>query len=202
LHFAGRNDHLTHIDAIPALLSGKAQWLSHAHRYPLEYHYSGSTAAMPDKRSQANSHGIDGICTGPAASWRHEFRAERNIHRLIPHPDGKRNASMPFHLFRLSWIAFIATTSGIPSVDIRKSCQAAAGTMADLIAGSTVQHDLDVCLGSEQAVREQLIKNWRTYSSAEKTQCVQPSVYLPSYIEWLTCLEMGMSVRRPDTKPP
>jgi hypothetical protein len=108
----------------------------------------------------------------------------------------------PFVPIVLGSHLLIATTSGIPSVDIRKSCQAAAGTMADLIAGSTVQHDLDVCLGSEQAAREQLIKKWTAYSFADKKQCVQPSVYLPSYIEWLTCLEMEMSVRRPDTKPP
>jgi hypothetical protein len=115
---------------------------------------------------------------------------------------GAPSMPFPFVPIALGSHLLIAATAGIPSVDIRKTCQAAAGTMADLIAGSTIQHDLDVCLSSEQAAREQLIKDWTTYSSAEKTQCVQPSVYLPSYIEWLTCLEMEMSVRRLDTKPP
>jgi hypothetical protein len=93
----------------------------------------------------------------------------------------------------------VAASAGIPNVDIRKTCQAATTVMTDLMAGSTAERDLEVCLSSEQSAREQLIKDWTTYSSAEKTQCVQPSVYLPSYIEWLTCLEMEKSVRKPDT---
>jgi hypothetical protein len=93
----------------------------------------------------------------------------------------------------------VAASAGIPNVDIRKTCQAATSVMIDLMAGSSAERDLEVCLSSEQSAREQLIKDWTTYSSAEKTQCVQPSVYLPSYIEWLTCLEMEKSVRTPDT---
>jgi hypothetical protein len=38
----------------------------------------------------------------------------------------------------------------------------------------------------------------------ERTQCVQPSIYLPSYLlpsylEWLTCPEPEMSVEEPDS---
>ena len=67
--------------------------------------------------------------------------------------------------------------------------------MAELMAGSTVQHDLEGCLSSEQAARNQIIKDWTTYSSTDKAYCVQPTVYLPSYVEWLTCLEMEKEVR-------
>ena len=74
--------------------------------------------------------------------------------------------------------------------------------MQELMAGGTVQHDLDVCLSSEQAAREQIVKDWATFSAADKTQCVQPSVYLPSYIEWLTCLEMETYVRKPNSASP
>jgi hypothetical protein len=74
--------------------------------------------------------------------------------------------------------------------------------MADLTTGSTAQHDVDVCSSSEQAAREQIIRDWGKYSSVDKSQCVQPSVYLPSYIEWLTCLEMEMSVRKPNSAAP
>src|SRR3981189_2851169 len=41
---------LTHIDAIPALLSGKAQWLSHARRYPQD-------TATTDQRQQCPTSG-------------------------------------------------------------------------------------------------------------------------------------------------
>jgi hypothetical protein len=90
----------------------------------------------------------------------------------------------------------VSATPGIPTVDIRKTCQAAASEMTELMSDSTASGDLDVCQSSEQEARAQLAKNWSTYSAAEKAQCVQPSVYLPSYIEWLTCLEMEMSVRK------
>jgi hypothetical protein len=94
----------------------------------------------------------------------------------------------------------VALPAGIPNIDIQKTCQAATSVMVDLMAGSTAERDAEVCLSSERSAQEQLTKDWATYSAAEKTQCVQPSVYLPSYIEWLTCLEMEKSVRKPDTK--
>ena len=109
---------------------------------------------------------------------------------------------LPFAPILVGSQLLIAAPAGVPSVDIRKTCQAAAGAMTELMAGSTVQQDLDVCLSSEQAAREQIIKDWATFSSAERTQCVQPSVYLPSYIEWLTCLEMEKSVRKPNSSSP
>ena len=109
---------------------------------------------------------------------------------------------LPFAPILVGSQLLIAAPADVPNVDIRKTCQAAAGAMTELMAGSTVQHDLDVCLSSEQAAREQTIKDWATFSSAERTQCVQPSVYLPSYVEWLTCLEMEKSVRKPNSSSP
>ena len=108
---------------------------------------------------------------------------------------------IPFVPFLVGTHLLVAAPAGIPSVDIQKTCETAAGEMTQLMAGSTARHDLDVCQNSEQAARAQLAKNWATFSAAEKAQCVQPSVYLPSYIEWLTCLEMEMSVRRPNAAP-
>jgi hypothetical protein len=99
-------------------------------------------------------------------------------------------------------LVLVAAPVDLPNVDIRKTCEAASGVMAELMTGGTAQHDLDVCLSSEQTAREQIIKDWARYSSAEKRQCVQPSVYLPSYIEWPTCLEMEMSVRKPNSAAP
>jgi hypothetical protein len=33
------------------------------------------------------------------------------------------------------------------------------------------------------------------YPMTAKQLCVQPKIYLPSYVEWLTCLEMDLDVR-------
>jgi hypothetical protein len=108
---------------------------------------------------------------------------------------------LPFAPILVGSQLLVAAPAGVPTVDIRKTCEAGAGAMIEL-SGSTVQHDVDLCLSSEQAARDQIMKDWATFLPAEKTQCMQPSVYLPSYIEWLTCLEMEMSVRKPNSASP
>src|ERR1700758_3234688 len=58
------------------------------------------------------------------------------------------------------------------------------------------EQDINACLDSEQKARDQIVKDLATYSSADKTQCMRTDVYLPSYVEWLTCLEMERDVRK------
>ena len=110
--------------------------------------------------------------------------------------------SFPFLPILLGSHLLTVAAADVPSIDIRKTCQAAAGAMNELMTGSTAQHPVNLCLSSEQTAREQLTKQWATFSSAEKAQCVQPSVYLPSYIEWLTCLEMEQEVRKANSTHP
>src|SRR6201997_4014704 len=84
----------------------------------------------------------------------------------------------------------------VPTIDIKKTCQAAAGVMVSLMGGTTTDQDINSCLDSEQKARDQIIKDLATYSSADKVQCMRTDVYLPSYVEWLTCLEMDRDVRK------
>src|SRR5262245_11782469 len=86
--------------------------------------------------------------------------------------------------------------SGIPTVDIEGTCKMAVGAMVMLMGGSTAGNDTEICLGAEQRAREQLVKDWNTYSAADRTRCVRTGGYLPSYVEWLTCLEMERDVRK------
>ena len=101
----------------------------------------------------------------------------------------------PFAPLLLGSVLLVASSAAVPNVDIRKTCQAGASVMAELMAGSTAQNDLEACLRSEQAARDQIIKGWATYTPTDRARCVQPTVYLPSYVEWLTCLEMEKEVR-------
>src|SRR5262249_40543160 len=84
----------------------------------------------------------------------------------------------------------------VPGIDIQKTCQAAAGAMVSLMGGTTTEQDINACLDSEQKARDQIVKDRATYSSADKKQCMRTGVYLPSYVEWLTCLEMERDVRK------
>ena len=84
----------------------------------------------------------------------------------------------------------------IPQINIEEICRAAARAMVGLMGRSTTEQDRNACLESEQKAREQIIKDQATYASADKRRCMRTSVYHPSYVEWLTCLEMGRDVRK------
>ena len=83
-----------------------------------------------------------------------------------------------------------STRADIPQINIEETCRAAARAMVGLMGGSTTEQDRNACLDSEQRAREQIIRDQATYSSADKRRCMRTGVYLPSYVEWLTCLDM------------
>ena len=49
----------------------------------------------------------------------------------------------------------------VPTINIRETCQAAAGVMLNL-SGSSSQNDVDICLESENKAQQQMIKDWST----------------------------------------
>ena len=95
----------------------------------------------------------------------------------------------------LSHVAFAASAQ-VPTVNIDETCSIAATAMVQLMGSSTVDNDREICLGSERGARATLVKDWGTYSGEDRSRCVQTGVYLPSYVEWLTCLEMERDVRK------
>jgi hypothetical protein len=96
-------------------------------------------------------------------------------------------------------IALIAMTQSawaqIPTINLQETCKAASGVMLALMGGSTTANDLQICLDTENKAREQIIKDWGAFDAGDRASCIQPRVYLPSYVEWLTCFEMNKVVR-------
>ena len=89
------------------------------------------------------------------------------------------------------------STGGLRAINIRKTCQ----TSADISGDALDQRAYDACLRDERAARDAIIKQWEDFLPADKTSCIKPNVYLPSYIEWLTCLELhrdGRKLRGPE----
>lgn len=86
-----------------------------------------------------------------------------------------------------------AVADGVPNIDIEKTCRVAAGTGI-----APTRTDIDACLADEQGAREQLVKEWVQFSAADKARCVQAArtAYLPSYVEWLSCLEMARDAKK------
>ena len=85
----------------------------------------------------------------------------------------------------------------VPTLNVEQVCQGIAQQ------GGVSFHDTDIseekknCLDSEQAIRDELVKEWSSFSSADKTACTNESRMGgdSSYTELLTCLEMARDVR-------
>jgi hypothetical protein len=63
------------------------------------------------------------------------------------------------------------------------------------IFGPNNAFGVDSCLRQEQEARQQIINNWTTYPVPDRQKCINTKVYNPSYVEWITCLEMYRDVR-------
>jgi hypothetical protein len=88
-----------------------------------------------------------------------------------------------------------SASAQVPTIDIKATCQAAASVMVNLMGGSTTQNDVEICMETENKAREQINKEWSTFRPSDRQGCVQADIYLPSYVEWLTCFEMNKVVR-------
>jgi hypothetical protein len=84
-----------------------------------------------------------------------------------------------------------AVADSVPSWDVTASCRGAAeaGYMQDTDA------NLKRCLDSEQRTREQLNKNWSTFSAEDRKNCVKTQTFSPTYTELATCLEMKRDIK-------
>jgi hypothetical protein len=88
-----------------------------------------------------------------------------------------------------------AARAQLPTINIQQTCQIASKVMVNLMGGSTTQNDVEICLETENKARQQMLKDWSTYQPSDRAGCVQANVYLPSYVEWITCFEMNKVVR-------
>lgn len=91
----------------------------------------------------------------------------------------------------------IMVADSVPTLDVEQVCQGIAQQ------GGVSFHDTDIneekknCLDSEKAIRAELVKQWSSFTSTDKTACTNESRMggESSYTELLTCLEMARDVR-------
>jgi hypothetical protein len=91
-----------------------------------------------------------------------------------------------------------AAQAQIPTINIEETCRKAADVMLNLAVGGenrTGPNDQQICMESENKARDQIIKNWSNWQASDREGCIQTRIYLPSYVEWLTCFEMNKVVR-------
>ena len=90
--------------------------------------------------------------------------------------------------------AALSRDGGLPQFDIQKQCQKIQRA-ADELTGTKNPGAFDSCVKNEQSAREKLAARWATTSALDKTSCVHPVGWSPSYSEWLGCLDTREYVR-------
>jgi hypothetical protein len=91
----------------------------------------------------------------------------------------------------------VTVADGVPTLNVEQVCQGIAQQGGVTFHDSAVPQEKKECLDSEQAIREQLVKQWPNFVAADKNACTNESRMggESSYTELLTCLEMARDVR-------
>jgi hypothetical protein len=94
---------------------------------------------------------------------------------------------MPFSLnaAMVSLPLIITVADRVPKFDTGPSCR--ESTVPD-------------CQSMENIARDRLIKDWSTFKGQDRTMCVMEEKMSgpPSYVGWLTCLEINANARSPE----
>jgi hypothetical protein len=90
-------------------------------------------------------------------------------------------------------VASAASNGVVPTADIATTCRTSEQTLVTIF-GAETQQNFQSCMTSENGAREQIVKNWKNYPAGARQRCVNTTGYMPSYVEWLTCLEMEQQV--------
>src|SRR5262249_14182972 len=90
----------------------------------------------------------------------------------------------------------ITRSDDIPTLDVNPVCRGIA-TQSSLEVGLQ-QPKFDQCVQSEQATREDIKKQWSTFSASDKSHCIALAKTggESSYTELITCMEMARDVRK------
>jgi hypothetical protein len=91
----------------------------------------------------------------------------------------------------------VAGADRLPQLDVEPVCKGIAEQGGVTFRDPAVPQEKKNCIESERAVREQLAKQWSSFSADDRTHCLNETTMggESSYTELLTCLEMARDVR-------
>jgi hypothetical protein len=91
----------------------------------------------------------------------------------------------------------LPVADSVPFLDVEQVCQGIAQQGGVTFHDSAVADEKKNCLDSEHSTRDEIAKQWSTFSPADKTACTNEARMGgdSSYTELLTCLEMARDVR-------
>jgi hypothetical protein len=85
--------------------------------------------------------------------------------------------------------ASVAVAQEVPTLDVVPLCRAQAKASQDLA---------DACLADEKKARDELVRRWAQFASADKARCTGMAKSIAgaqSYVELLTCLQIALDVK-------
>jgi len=88
-------------------------------------------------------------------------------------------------------------TDGVPQLNVEQVCEGIAKQGGVTFHDPAIAQEKKNCLESEEAIHDELVKQWSSFTAADKTSCANESKMggESSYTELLTCLEMARDVR-------
>lgn len=91
----------------------------------------------------------------------------------------------------------ISVVDGVPSLNVEQVCEGIAQQGGVSFRDPNIAVEKKNCVDSEHATRDELAKQWSSFSAADKTACTNEATMGgdSSYTELLTCLEMARDVR-------
>jgi hypothetical protein len=97
----------------------------------------------------------------------------------------------------VQFITLVAGGDRVPELNVVPVCKGIAQQGGVTFHDPAVPQEQRNCIESERAVREQLAKQWSSFSIDDRTHCISETTMggESSYTELLTCLEMARDVR-------
>jgi hypothetical protein len=90
----------------------------------------------------------------------------------------------------LAFHLIASSSGGVPTLDVRPSCRAAA------LWDVTTKDAMQSCMADEQNAHDQLVSKWTKFNATDRATCLGTMMeFEPTYTELLTCLEMGTDAR-------
>jgi hypothetical protein len=92
---------------------------------------------------------------------------------------------------------FTPVVDKVPSLNVEQVCEGIAQQGGVSFRDPNIAVEKKNCLDSEHATRDELAKQWSSFSAADKSACTNEATMGgdSSYTELLTCLEMARDVR-------
>lgn len=113
----------------------------------------------------------------------------------------KSKAALAAAVLMFTASAAMAQGGKFPSLDVEKNCRNRAKASEQMMGDKTVSTNLfTACVRSEKEAQAALSAAWKDIPANYRSMCIKPNDFSPSYVEWISCLEMNMDVKKLRTR--